>query len=286
VSDALYALAEKYAAGPDKGRAFFTELAAKQLAVFKGMGFAAGYLGGIHKAETFAQIIDMAESYGPDDWKVFAKEIQFPKPQEFYLFEQDPETGLGNGAQLNRDYLKSLEHPPKTSSVSLNYQFTRLVHALAFTPGKNLFPLLQKIYGRLEHGGYRRTLNALHGIEHASKTFLYGCKDCGDCSLPDTGYLCPRASCSKTARNGPCGGSADGRCELNDKDCLWARAYDRLKYYGESKQMLDGPAVFANAALGGTSGWANNFLGRDHHHVAGGKDKKATTDVAPPVKKS
>jgi methylenetetrahydrofolate reductase (NADPH) len=287
VSDALYALAEKHAAGPDKGRAFFTELAAKQLAVFKGMGFAAGYLGGIHKAETFAQIIDMAESYGPDDWKVFAKEIQFPKPEEFYLFEQDSQTGLGNSAQLNRDYLKSLEQSPKTASVSLNYQFTRLVHTLAFTPGKNLFPLLQKIYGRLEHGGYRRTLNALHGIEHASKVVLYGCKDCGDCSLPDTGYLCPRASCSKTARNGPCGGSADGHCERNDKDCLWARAYDRLKYYGESKQMLEGPAVFANPALSGTSGWANNFRGRDHHQVAvAGNQTSAPDKAAPPTKKS
>ncbi|MCU0785642.1 MAG: methylenetetrahydrofolate reductase C-terminal domain-containing protein, partial [Verrucomicrobia bacterium] len=286
VSDALGALAEKYAAGPDKGRAFFTELAAKQLAVFKGMGFAAGYLGGIHKAETFAQIIDMAESFGPDDWKAFAKEIQFSKPQEFYLFEQDPRTGLGNSAQLNRNYLQSLQQPPKTASVTLNYQFTRLVHALAFTPGRKLFPTLQKIYGRLEQGGSRRTLKALHGIEHASKALIYGCKDCGDCSLPDTGYLCPRASCSKTARNGPCGGSADGRCELNDKDCLWARAYDRLKYYGESKHMLEGPAVFANAALGGTSGWANNFLGRDHHHAAVPAATKAPANATPREKKS
>jgi len=268
VSDTLCALAEKYSAGPDKGRAFFIELAAKQLAVFKGLGFAAGYLGGIHKAETFAQIIDMAESYGPNDWKEFAKEIQFPLPNEFYLFEQEPQTGLGDSARLNAEYLKSLEHPPKTANVTLNYQFARLVHALAFTPGKNLFPLLQKIYGRLEHGGYRRTLNLLHGIEHASKAWLYGCKDCGDCSLPETGYLCPRASCSKTGRNGPCGGSFNGRCELNDKDCIWARAYDRLKYYGESKHMIEGPAVFANAALSSTSAWANNYLGRDHQHVA------------------
>ncbi len=96
---------------------------------------------------------------------------------------------------------------------------------------------------------------------------MYGCEDCGDCSLPDTAYLCPRAACSKTGRNGPCGGSSDGRCELDDKDCLWARAYDRLKYYGESQDMLDGPAVFANAALADTSSWANMFRGRDHHHA-------------------
>ena len=268
VSDTLYAQVEKYAAGPDKGLAFFTELAAKQLAVFKGLGFAAGYLGGVHKAESFARIIDLAESYGPDDWRAFAREIQYPKPDEFYLFDQDAASGLGAAGQLNSAYVQSLQSPPRGVDVTLNYRITRLIHGLAFTPGKKLFPAFQKIYGRLEQGGHQTTLNTLHGIEHASKAVMYGCKDCGDCSLPDTGYLCPRASCSKTGRNGPCGGSSDGRCELNDKDCLWARAYDRLKYYGESKHMLEGPAVFANAALSGSSAWANNFLGRDHHQVA------------------
>jgi methylenetetrahydrofolate reductase (NADPH) len=268
VSDALYAEVEKQAAGPDKGKAFFTELAAKQLAVFKGLGFAAGYLGGVHKAETFSQIIDLAESFGTDDWMEFAKEIQFPKPGEFYLFEQDAQTGLGNGARLNNSYVQSLETPAKAADVTLNYRLTRLVHDLAFTPGKKLFPTLQKIYGHLEQNDHPKMLRALHGVEHASKALMYGCKDCGDCSLPDTGYLCPRASCSKCGRNGPCGGSFDGRCELNNKDCIWARAYDRMKYFGESKHMLEGPAVIANPALISTSAWANNFLGRDHHHVA------------------
>jgi hypothetical protein len=32
--------------------------------------------------------------------------------------------------------------------------------------------------------------------------------------------------------------------------------------------MLDGPATVANPGLIGTSAWANNFLGRDHQHVA------------------
>jgi methylenetetrahydrofolate reductase (NADPH) len=282
VSDALCALAGKYSAGPDKGRAFFTELAAKQLAVFKGLGFAAGYLGGIHKAESFAQIIDMAESYAPDDWKEFAREIQFPKTGEFYLFERNPQTGLGEPGQLNREYLKSLQQPPRTGDVTMSYQFTRMVHWLAFTPGKRLFPALQKIYGQLEKKDCQRTLKMLHGVEHASKAVLYQCKDCGDCSLPDTAYLCPRGSCSKNARNGPCGGSADGRCELGDKECLWARAYNRLKYYSQSQQMLDSPAVFCNPALGGTSAWANNFLGRDHFHVAAPGARTPPPDEAVP----
>jgi methylenetetrahydrofolate reductase (NADPH) len=286
VSDALLALCEKYSAGPDKGRAFFTELAAKQLAVFKGLGFAAGYLGGVHTAEGMARIVDLAESYGANDWKEFAKEVQFPKPDEFYLFERNPETGLGEGAQLNRGYLASLKEPSKARDVTWSYQFTRLIHALAFTPGKKLFPALQKVYGSLEKSHSQRTLNALHKLEHASKAMLYGCKDCGDCSLPDTGYLCPRAACSKTGRNGPCGGSSDGRCELNDKECLWARAYDRLKFYRESQHMLDGPAVFANPALDGTSGWANNFLGRDHHHAAAPTGVQPKSEPPPEPKKT
>ncbi|MCF7760936.1 MAG: methylenetetrahydrofolate reductase C-terminal domain-containing protein, partial [Cephaloticoccus sp.] len=116
-------------------------------------------------------------------------------------------------------------------------------------------------------GKHRRTLSAIHAVEHTSKSMLYGCFDCGDCSLAETGYLCPRSSCSKNERNGPCGGSSDGRCELDDKDCMWARAYDRLKSYGEAEDMLKGPPVFPNPAFGGSSAWGNYFQGRDHQRV-------------------
>jgi methylenetetrahydrofolate reductase (NADPH) len=266
VSDALYEQVNKYAAGPDKGRAFFCELAAKQLAVFKGLGFAAGYLGGTTKPETFASIIDLAESFAPDDWKTFAREIQFPQHDEFYLFEQDPTTGLGDPTRLNRHYLASLGKPEKTPNVTVGYRIARKVHEAAFTPGKGQFENLQHLYQRLEKNNDGLASHALHSIENVSKHLGFGCKDCGDCSLPDCAYLCPRAACSKGARNGPCGGSSDGQCELQDKECLWARAYERLKYYGESEHMLDGPAVFYNARLEGTSSWANAFLGRDHHH--------------------
>jgi len=147
------------------------------------------------------------------------------------------------------------------------------VHEMAFTPGQGMFPTLQKMYEKLEEKGDNLALRALYAIERVSKEMAFGCKDCGDCSLPETAYLCPRKACSKTARNGPCGGSADGRCELQDKDCLWARAYDRLKYYGEAEKMLEGPAVFYNASLEGTSSWANTFRGRDHHHAETKKEK-------------
>lgn len=267
VSDKLMALVDKYAAGPDKGRAFFYELAAKQLAVFKGLGFAAGYLGGLHRPGPFTEIIKMAESFGPNDWKVFAKEIQFGQPNEFYLFEADPATGLGDVSQLNREYRASLMNRHKSDEVTAMYRLTRHIHDKVFTPGKGVYPQMVKLYKKLEQRGDNLAMRALHSIERVSKEMSFGCKDCGDCSLPETAYLCPRASCSKTGRNGPCGGSANGMCEMGDKVCLWARAYDRLKFYGESEHMLEGPTTFYNATLEGTSSWANMFLGRDHHRV-------------------
>jgi methylenetetrahydrofolate reductase (NADPH) len=104
-----------------------------------------------------------------------------------------------------------------------------------------------------------------HIAEQASKIPMYGCQDCGDCSLPDTAYLCPESQCVKNQRNGPCGGTKNGKCEVLDKECIWSRAYDRLKSIGQEEQMLDRPVIFKNGALQGTSAWSNTFRERDHH---------------------
>ena len=104
----------------------------------------------------------------------------------------------------------------------------------------------------------------LRTIEHLSKSALFGCKDCGDCSLPEIAYVCPESQCAKNQRNGPCGGTREGLCEVYDTECIWSQAYERLKAYGEEEEMLDNPVVVKDNALAGTSAWANAFLGRDH----------------------
>jgi methylenetetrahydrofolate reductase (NADPH) len=110
----------------------------------------------------------------------------------------------------------------------------------------------------------------MHLAEQAAKVPLFACRDCGDCSLPDIAYLCPESQCVKNQRNGPCGGTrGNSQCEIGDKTCIWALAYDRLKPYGEELTMLDGPVVIKDNGLARTSAWANTFLGRDHH---GGSD--------------
>jgi len=65
-------------------------------------------------------------------------------------------------------------------------------------------------------------------VEHA--LWEERCAGCGDCVLEWTGGLCPIARCAKRLFNGPCGGSSDGKCEVDkDTDCVWQLIHDRLK---------------------------------------------------------
>ena len=59
------------------------------------------------------------------------------------------------------------------------------------------------------------------------------CGQCGECYLNMTGGICPIVACSKSLVNGPCGGTKDGKCEVNPAmDCGWDRIYKRLAKQG------------------------------------------------------
>jgi len=66
--------------------------------------------------------------------------------------------------------------------------------------------------------------------EREAGTLEERCAGCGDCLLAATGGICPVARCSKGLLNGACGGSKDGKCELDPaRDCAWCLIYERLK---------------------------------------------------------
>ena len=66
------------------------------------------------------------------------------------------------------------------------------------------------------------------------------CAACGNCLLGLTGGICPIARCSKQLLNGPCGGSSDGKCEVNeDIECAWQLIYDKLKAQGRLNLILE-----------------------------------------------
>ena len=263
VTDELLALANRQESSPDKGKAFFLTLAAKQCAIAKGLGYRGVYLGGRLRFEDYEQILQIWDSFGSDDWKIFARELNFAQSGEFYYFEPDPETGLSS-TEVNREYLRSKASVP---SAPLSYKVNRIVHERVFEPGTLGFEAGKSIYNSVEKSPAAKRV--LHAAEQAFKILAFDCRDCGDCSLPDIAYLCPESQCLKNQRNGPCGGTRQGLCEQGEKECIWARAYDRLKAYGEEEKMLERPAVFRDGSLKGTSAWANRFLDRDHHAKRG-----------------
>jgi len=63
--------------------------------------------------------------------------------------------------------------------------------------------------------------------------WVENCLGCGDCMLDDFGGVCPLARCSKQLLNGPCGGSREGKCEINPEiPCAWQAIIDRLDRFG------------------------------------------------------
>jgi ferredoxin len=68
------------------------------------------------------------------------------------------------------------------------------------------------------------------GATEARGVWTERCQGCGQCILATSGSICPVSRCAKRILNGPCGGSADGKCEINkDVDCAWQLIVDRLK---------------------------------------------------------
>jgi methylenetetrahydrofolate reductase (NADPH) len=255
VTRELLELCESRGRSPDKGRAFFQELAAKQIAIFRGLGFRGAYLGGVHDFPTCEAIIRIERTFGPDDWREFALELQFSREGEYYYYGRDEATGLADASA------RTPAQPPRAADAA--YHLSKWTHDLMFTPGRALSDWGARACARSADPA--QGPRPLRVLEHLSKTALFACKDCGDCSLPEIAFLCPESQCAKNQRNGPCGGTRDGRCEVDGYgDCIWLRAYERLKGDGRELDMLAHAPVVQNQGLRGTSSWANYWLGRDH----------------------
>ncbi len=257
VTPALLELCKKQGQSTDCGSAFFQEFAAKQVAIFRGLGFRGAYLGGLHSLATIERVMEIERTFSADDWKQFAREIKFSRPAEFFYYAEDPASGLADAAKRNTDSKASRNH------VGPAFHISKWTHDIMFTRGKALSNLGAKVCEKSKDPSQGPA--ALRAVEKLSKAILFRCKDCGDCSLPDIAYLCPESQCAKNQRNGPCGGTREGHCEVAGfGECIWLRAYERLKHDGEEETLLQHVPVIQNQGLRGTSSWANNWLGRDH----------------------
>jgi hypothetical protein len=88
-----------------------------------------------------------------------------------------------------------------------------------------------EVVDKVVHPGCN-TLSA--GGAHAEWKEAERCFECGDCVLEFTGGICPIARCAKHMLNGPCGGSHDGKCEVDPSiPCVWQEIVDHLSKLGQ-----------------------------------------------------
>jgi hypothetical protein len=92
------------------------------------------------------------------------------------------------------------------------------VHKLSTYIGKPIFPAVDTLF---------------IGVEDGPGYFQEVCAQCGQCVLGETAGICPVTTCHKGLLNGPCGGTDNGKCEVDkEKDCAWTLIYQRLQEQG------------------------------------------------------
>jgi methylenetetrahydrofolate reductase (NADPH) len=254
VTDKLYGLCQEESKAPDKGKGARLTRAAKMVAVLRGMGYRGVHIGGPNlRYEDVEWVIGKSLDLA-GRWDSFVPEFDFPQQNGFYLYQRDPASGL------NSDALSPKRNSPRKSAA---YGLMRLFHRLAFAPGAPLYGSVCSFFHTIDG---TRIEPPLTELEYWLKFVTSRCRRCGDCTLAEVAYLCPQSQCPKTLFDGQCGGSNEGWCEVfpGRRRCIYVRAYDRLKPYGEERSLSEEYIRPRNWALDQTSSWANYFLGRDH----------------------
>ena len=239
----------------DKGKQARLDRAAKMVAIVRGMGYKGAYISGQNLPfESVEYIISKGNELSAK-WTDLLPEFDYPQENGYYFFERDAATSLNTAVPARRP-----QRPARPPVFLLSW----LVHTLIFDPKGLFFRPMRRLMQLVDSS--RPVYRIFHWLERWSKSTMYACKDCGDCALFDTAYLCPVSQCPKDQRNGPCGGSFHGWCEVYPQErlCIWVKAYLRLKAQHKEDEIGRYLIPPCNWELHQTSSWVNYFLGRDH----------------------
>jgi methylenetetrahydrofolate reductase (NADPH) len=259
VSPELLAAVQAESRAKDGGRQARLERAARTVAILRGLGYAGAYIGGTHDAANIAWIIRRADELAPE-WEALAAELGYGAAGGFYL---------PTHARPTRASARASAVPAANGRFRVD-RLPRVLDWLGRTFPVSRDTRLRRALARVFRWVDRRRPVAVlvERAELAIKKPLFGCQACGNCVLGHLEYVCPQ-TCPKQLRNGPCGGTDEGRCEVTpDKPCIWVAVYERARASGE----LDVLRTYVPAPdrqLQGTSSWINYFLDRDSRPAAG-----------------
>ncbi len=100
---------------------------------------------------------------------------------------------------------------------------------------------------------------ALETVERLVKGPLFGCRMCGNCLLQETAFICSM-ECPKGIRNGPCGGSTEEHCYVDEtRPCIWYQIYTRAFAMGRQELLLEVMPPLDWDKVGGET-WGDVFI--------------------------
>ncbi len=261
VTDTLLKTVQREWRNKNQGRAAAIERAARLGVVLQGLGYRGIHIGGIHRDfSTVEKILDRMAKI-KDDWQEFLPQFDYPNPGGFYAFREKPPASVSTP-------IFGKQQQSVTIIDRVLYPLLRHNHNLFFNFNSPMAPVFQKICRKLDSS--RASRHLINLIEHLIKHMLLNCLQCGDCAIQHVGFLCPESGCPKHTRNGACGGSRYGMCEVNpDRQCVWFRAHNRLATDGKVSELCHGCIPPRMWELNNTSSWLNFHLRRDHHSNGG-----------------
>lgn len=231
---------------------------AKLYAILKGMGYDGVTIAGHGMSyEDLCFVLDTGEELLPK-WQELVKEFDYPMDNGFYFFEKDPATGLNTDEPVDRS---------KTGHTKSNLKtwFFGSFHSLFFSEHAIFYPIVSYFAKKIDKGFLKKPFT---WFEYYSKTFMNECRFCGDCVMHELGYQCPMSKCPKNQRNGACGGSRDGWCEVypGKQRCIYVEMYEQYKAKNKEYSMKLRYIPPANWDLYKTSSWLNFFNKRDYNY--------------------
>ena len=114
--------------------------------------------------------------------------------------------------------IKENDGPIQNANCILVMSCAMGVHRVSLYIGKPVLPALDTLF---------------IGMEDSPGDFHEVCAQCGQCILGQTAGICPLTACHKGLLNGPCGGTNNGKCEVDkNRDCAWTLIYNRLEQQG------------------------------------------------------
>lgn len=230
--------------------------AAKLYAVLKGLGYNGINIGG-HGLDYAAiqYIIETGEELSLS-WCGLVKEFDYPQDGGFYFFEKDEATGLNSNSPV--DLSKT-----RVAKSSLKFSLLTQVHNWFFDHKAPFFPVVRSAAGYIDKSGLKKPFTSM---EYLTKTMTNECRFCGDCVIHELGFICPMSQCPKQQRNGACGGSRDGWCEVypGKQKCIYVTMYETFKAAGKQERMKEKYLPPCDWELHRTSSWLNYFNNRDY----------------------